>query len=159
FRYGLRDDGTLFVGISETADADLFEPVDKQHRIFRARTRAAGPPMRLPQLPTMPQSPAVVERVRERGMRLRRSAVETHIEILEEFSPPSILVDEHGNIEHLSDPAGRSLQPRGGPPTQTLTDLVRPELLDDLRSTLHKAFETRQSCLSSFVPVRFNGTP
>jgi len=159
FRYGLRDDGYLYLGVSETADPDMFEPVDKQHRIFRARVRAAGPPVRLPQLPAMPQVPTIVERVRERGFRLKRSTVESHLEALEEFAPPSALVDEHWNIEHLSESAGRYLQPRGGPPTQTITDLVRSELLDELRSALHKAFELRQPCLSSFVPVRFNGTP
>ncbi|MBV8342217.1 MAG: hypothetical protein JO173_07530, partial [Gammaproteobacteria bacterium] len=36
FRYGLRDDGCLFIGISETADPELFEPLDKQHRLFKA---------------------------------------------------------------------------------------------------------------------------
>jgi two-component system CheB/CheR fusion protein len=157
FHYGLRDDGYLLIGISETADNELFEPIDKQHRLFRARARAAGPPVRLPQLPVM-TTPAL-ERPRVRNARLRRSAAEVHIEALEELAPPSALVDEQWNIEHLSESAGRFLQPRGGPPTSTLTDLVRPELLDELRSSLHRAFELNRSCLSSFVPVRFNGTP
>lgn len=159
FRYGLRDDGYLFLGVSETADSDLFEPTDKQHRIFRARIRAAGPPVRLPQLPAMPQVPTIVERVRERGFRLKRSAAESHMEALEEVAPPSVLLDEHWHVVHLSETAGRYLQPRGGPPTQVITDLIRPELLDELRSALHKVFEFRQPCLTSFSPVRFNGTP
>src|SRR5581483_3654712 len=159
FRYGLRDDGYLFLGVSESADVDLFEPVDKQYRIFRAHVRAAGPPVRLPQLPSVPQVPPVVERVRERGTRLRRTAIESHLEALEDLAPPSVLLDEHWNVVHLSDKAGRYLQPRGGPPTQTITDLVRPELLDELRAALHKAFELREPCLSAFVPVHFNGTP
>jgi two-component system CheB/CheR fusion protein len=159
FRYGLRDDGYLFLGISETADAEMFEPLDKQHRIFRALTRATGPPMRLPQLPAMPSPSPAVERVRERGLRLRRAGVETHIEMLELFAPPSVLVDEHWTVEHLSETAGRFLLPRGGPPTQTLTDLVRPELLDELRAAMHHASELHEPALSSFVPVRFNGTP
>lgn len=159
FRYGLRDDGFLFLGISETADAELFEPIDKQLRIFRSRLRATGPPVRLPQLPAIPQVPTNVERMRERNVRNRRSAVESHLEALEELAPPSVLVDEHWSIEHLSEGAGRFLQPRGGPPAQTITDLIRPELLDELRSALHKAFESGQPCLSAFVPVRFNGTP
>jgi two-component system CheB/CheR fusion protein len=158
FRYGLRDDGHLFIGVSETADSELFEPVDKQFRLFRARVRAAGPPMRLPQVPAMPQPLPTSDRARERNLRLRRSAAETHIQALEELAPPSVLVDEHWTVEHLSENAGRYLQPRGGPPTQTLTDLVRPELLDELRAALHHAFELREPCLSSFVPVRFNGT-
>ena len=160
FRYGLRDDGYLFVGISETAEPELFEPLDKQHRLFRARPRTPGPAVRLPQLPAMPLVPAIVEeRGRERGTRLRRSASEVHIETLEALSPPSILVDEQWRLEHLSESAGRYLQPRGGPPTQTVTELVRPELVDELRSALHHAFELREPCLSAFVPVRFNGTP
>src|SRR5215468_1948706 len=158
FRYGLRDDGYLFLGVSETADAEMFEPLDKQHRIFRARARATGTPMRLPQLPAVPPMTPIVERVRERGMRLRRSAAESHIEMLELFAPPSVLIDEHWNVEHLSETAGRFLQPRGGPPTQTLTDLVRPELLDELRAAMHQASELHEAALSAFVPVRFNGT-
>jgi two-component system CheB/CheR fusion protein len=159
FRYGLRDDGYLFLGVSETADAQLFEPLDKQHRIFRARMRAASPPVRLTQIPMVPTIPAAVERVRERGYRLRRSAAEIHVETLEELAPPSVVIDEHWNVEHLSESAGRYLQPRGGPPSQTLTDLVRPELLDELRAALHQAFELREPYLSAFVPVQFNGTP
>jgi two-component system CheB/CheR fusion protein len=159
FRYGLRDDGYLLIGVSETADPDMFEAVDKQHRIFRARGRSAGSPMRLPQLPDMPHAPPTIERVRDRAVRARRAAADMHIEALEELAPPSVLVDEHWNVEHLSDSAGRFLQPRGGPPSHTLMDLVRPELADELRAALHRGFELGEPCLSPFVPVRFNGTP
>jgi two-component system CheB/CheR fusion protein len=159
FRYGLRDDGYLMVGISEAAEGELFEPIDKQHRIFRARVRSAGPPVRLSPLPAMPPPTQAVERVRERGVRLRRSASETHVEALEVFAPPSVLVDEHWNVQHLSETAGRFLQPRGGLPSNTLTDLVRPELLDEMRAALHSALETQEANLSPFVPVQFNGTP
>jgi two-component system, chemotaxis family, CheB/CheR fusion protein len=159
FRYGLRDDGFLFIGVSETADPELFEPLDKQHRLFRARSRGAGPGTRLPQLPPLPLIPAMMERGRDRGMRLRRSAAEVHLEFLETWAPPSALVDEHWNIEHLSESAGRYLQPRGGPPSHVVTELVRPELVDELRSALHRSFELHEVTLSAFVPVRFNGTP
>ena len=157
FRYGLRDDGFLLIGVSETADPDLFDPLDKQNRIYRARARAAGPPMRLPQLPDIPHVPPAVERVRERNVRARRSVSEMHVEALEDLAPPSVLVDEHWNVEHLSESAGRFLLPRGGPPTHSLMDLVRPELSEELRAAMHRAFELREPCLSVFVPVRFNG--
>jgi two-component system CheB/CheR fusion protein len=159
FRYGLREDGYLFIGRSETADPELFDPIDKQHRLFRAASRDSSAPVRLPQLPAIPHVPTNVDRSRERGLRLRRSAADLHIEILEELAPPSVLVDEHWNVEHLSESAGRYLQPRGGIPTQTVTDLVRPELIDELRASLHHSFERNEPHLSSFVPVRFNGSP
>jgi two-component system CheB/CheR fusion protein len=97
--------------------------------------------------------------VRERGIRVRRSAAETHIEILEQLAPPSVLIDEHWKVEHLSESAGRFLQPRGGPPAQAVTDLVRSELVDELRAALHSASQLHEPALSAFVPVRFNGTP
>jgi two-component system CheB/CheR fusion protein len=159
FRYGLRDDGYLFIGVSETADPELFEPLDKQHRLFRTRPRAAGPAVRLPQLPAMPLIPAAIERGRDRGIRSRRSVAEVHVEMLEALGPPSVLVDEHWTVEHLSESAGRFLQPRGGSPSQIITELVRSELVDELRSALHRGFELREPCLTSFVPVRFNGSP
>jgi two-component system CheB/CheR fusion protein len=158
FRYGLRDDGYLVIGVSETADPEMFAPLDKQNRIFSARGRPTGP-MRLPQMSDAPQAPLSVERVRDRALRARQSAAELHVEALEAFAPPSVLVDEHWNIEHLSETAGRFLQPRAGPPARALLELVRPELGDELRAALHRGFELREPSLSAFVPVRFNGTP
>jgi len=159
FRYGLRDDGFLFLGVSETADPELFDAIDKQHRIFQARARAHELPMRLPQLPPITTVPITSERTPDRAIRTRRSAAELHVEMLELFSPPSVLIDKHWNVEHLSESAGRFLQPRGGVPSQIITDLVRSELIDELRATLHQAFELGEASLSSFVPVRFNSHP
>jgi two-component system CheB/CheR fusion protein len=159
FRYGLRDDGYLFIGVSETADPELFEPVDKQQRIFRARARGVGLPVRLPQVPDVPQLAHAIEHVHERASRARRAAADRHVEALESTAPPSVLVDEHWHVEHLSQTAGRFLQPRGGAPSNTLLELARPELIDELRAAMNRAFELREPCLSGFVPVRFNGTP
>ncbi|HMM77774.1 MAG TPA: CheR family methyltransferase [Gammaproteobacteria bacterium] len=157
FRYALRDDGYLFIGVSETADSELFMPIDKQHRLFRARKPAAGPPARLPQISVVPQLPETLERTRNRVARSRGSATEVHLGALEELAPPSLLVDEHWNVEHLSENVGRFLLPRGGAPTAAVTELVRAELLGELRTVLHQAFESLQPCLSRFVPVQFNG--
>jgi len=159
FRYGLRDDGYLFIGVSETADPEFFEPIDKQNRIFRARALGARPPVRLPQVPDVPQLAVAIGQVHERAIRARRAAADRHMEALERTAPPSVLVDERWHVEHLSETVGRFLQPRGGAPSHTLLELVRPELLDELRAAMNRAFELREPCLSGFVPVRFNGTP
>jgi two-component system, chemotaxis family, CheB/CheR fusion protein len=158
FRYGLRDDGYLFIGISETADGELFEPLDKQHRIFRARVRSNGVFMRLPQVAAALETPAVAPHGSEATNGLPRSAAEVHVEALEELCPPTVLVDARWHVQHLSESAGRYLQPRGGPPAQGLIDLIRPELIDETRTALREAFERNEPSLTPFVPVRFNGT-
>jgi two-component system CheB/CheR fusion protein len=60
---------------------------------------------------------------------------------------------------HLSDNAGRYLQPAGGPLTGDVVDLVRPELRFELRSALHQAFERSQTTLTMPILVGFNGAP
>src|SRR5262249_33915989 len=82
-----------------------------------------------------------------------------HRQALEKIAPPSILVDEAHRVVHLSDNAGRYLQPAGGPFTGDIAELVREELRFDLRSALHRAFEQGQSTLIVPIPVRFNGQP
>ena len=56
-------------------------------------------------------------------------------------APDWSLVDEAHRVVHLSDGAGRFLQPSGGPVTTDAIDLVRPELRFDLRTALHRALE------------------
>ena len=69
---------------------------------------------------------------------------------LQESAPPSILVDQSWRVVHLSESAGRYLQPQGGPLSTDVTELVRrlgaptpvdpadaaqtPELLRELRA-------------------------
>ena len=84
---------------------------------------------------------------------------EIHLAALEELAPPTIVVDERWNVLHLSPTVARFLQQGGGPLAQRITDLVRPELRDELHALLHRTAEGAAALTSVFVPVRFNGTP
>ena len=68
-------------------------------------------------------------RCRRRGRRRRRPAASTeetlHRQALEMAAPPSVLVDERHRVVHLSETAGRFLQPPRGPLHSDLTELVR----------------------------------
>ena len=81
-----------------------------------------------------------------------------HKQALEEFAPPSILVDSAYRVLHLSESAGRFLQLPGGPPTPSVHELIRPELRPGLLSALSKAFERQLLSLTTPVLVKFNGT-
>ena len=70
-----------------------------------------------------------------------------------------MLVDANFQIVHMSDHAGRFIQPSAGQVRNDITELVRPELRFDLRAGLHRAFERNQQSLSLPIPVRFNGSP
>src|SRR3569833_1883449 len=155
--YGLLPEGFLFLGSSESADhpGALFRVVDRDARIYQSTGRTGE---RLPTLPRIlsvprdqPGAPAAPSPANF------RTAHGAHREAREILSPPSALGDQSGRVLHLSENAGRYLQPSGGPLTSDITDLVRQELRFELRTALHRAFERGEASLSAAIGVRFNG--
>ncbi len=134
----------------------MFQPLDHKHRIYVTRERSDSSRAPLPDLPAAPVG-RVVRREMQPPVRLK--AAELHMAALEEVAPPSVLVDERWNVLHLSPTAARFFQQGGGPVAHNITDLVRPELRDDIHALLHRALESREPRLSQFTAVTFNGAP
>ena len=133
----LRDRGQSGRAVSQPSTARRGSTV---HRAARATSRACcrGCSARS----------ALHERARGPSARLAARAAAfseaaSHRQALEKLAPPSILVDETHRVVHLSENAGRFLQPSGGPLSGDVVDLVRPELRFELRSALHRVFEQR----------------
>ncbi|MGO9420864.1 chemotaxis protein CheB [Roseiarcus sp.] len=157
FHFALRPDGYLFLGSSETAESPLgmFRAIDREARIYQRTPIAAdmrvtpriGPPVF--GVETLPQrSPQPFRRQSEAGV---------HKEALERLAPPSAVVDESYRVVHLSEQAGRYLQPSAGTLVNDITELAREELRFDLRAALHDAFAGNGPSLSAPIAVRFNG--
>lgn len=169
FHYALEPQGYLFLGSAETADqaGELFQALDKHHRLYRARPWSGERP-HVPTLPLGARYSQNSDRWPSRPLSSRRSADEGHAaaalearhgQALEAYAPPSVLIDETYQILHVSETAGRYLlQPRG-PLTGDLLQLVRPELRAELRAALLEAFTQHRTVVTSPVSVQFNGTP
>ncbi|WP_448681149.1 CheR family methyltransferase [Pseudomonas nicosulfuronedens] len=146
FHFALAPGGYLFLGSSESADVcmDLFAPVDKKNRIYRAKaTSAIGrSAAALPLIAQTDTLPAVSERPVERR---RISFAEVHQRVLEQYAPPSVVVNHESNIVHMSDQAGRYLRYVGGEPSHHLLSLIHPSLRLELRTALFQAFQTSKS--------------
>jgi two-component system CheB/CheR fusion protein len=159
FHYALSPpNGFLFLGSSESAEhpGALFRLIDRDAHIYQALT---GRKDKLPTLPRLVGAPmiagAVVPARPQSDSAMSDGA--THREGLEQSAPPSILVDESHHALHLSETAGRYLQPSGGRLSSDVIELARPELRLELRAALHRAFERGESSLSMPILVRFNG--
>ncbi len=162
FHYALNAGGFLLVGSSETADhpPGLFRPLDRTARIYQSTARSGDKPRMLPRLiggTMLREHLAPFGRVPTPTDVLNEAAM--HRRAIEKLAPPSILVDESHRVIHLSESAGRYIQPAGGPLNSDVVDLVRAELRFELRSALHRAFEQHQPTLSLPILVRFNGAP
>ncbi|MBV8107063.1 MAG: PAS domain-containing protein [Hyphomicrobiales bacterium] len=157
FHFALQSSAYLFVGSSENADSPLgmFRAIDREARIYqrmptptevrllpRVRTTGFGPE------PLPARSPAPFRPQNEAGL---------HREALESLAPPSVIVDESYRVVHLSEQAGRYLQPSGGTLANDITELAREELRSDIRAALHRVFVRNEATLSGPIAVRFNG--
>jgi two-component system, chemotaxis family, CheB/CheR fusion protein len=160
FHYGLNPGGFLLLGTSETADqpTGLFRLIDRDSRLYRS---VPLPHDKRPNLPLLLGTPVIEHRAQVShhsmppGIGVTDAAF--HRQLLERIGPPSILVDDNHRIVHLSDSAGRYIQPPGGPISADAADIVKPELRFDLRAALHRAFERNEATLTLPIPVKFNG--
>jgi two-component system, chemotaxis family, CheB/CheR fusion protein len=162
FHYALNPGGFLMLGASETADSPpgLFRTIDRNARIYKSIEQTGDRPRLLPRLlgpVTVRDQTVLVGRHVSPSIALSEAAL--HRRILEKVAPPSILVDDMHRVIHLSENAGRYLQPSGGSLSGDVVDLSRPELRFELRSALHRFFEQHQPTLSLPIMVRFNGAP
>src|SRR6185436_1439912 len=146
FHFALNPSGYLFLGTSESIDGtgDLFGVVDKEHHIFRSRPV----PSRAFPVPDVTFRPILSLTEREKTPEERRaierlSYADLHLRLLEQYGPPSVVVNEEYDIVHLSDRAGKYLQVTGGEPSHNLMKVIRPELRLELRTALYQAVNDR----------------
>lgn len=150
FHFSLNSGGFLFLGSSESVDGagDLYSIFSREHHIFQSRKKLGR------SFPVPESVPAVrietprltVNNTGPEGPRMdRMTHGDLHQRLLEEYAPPSVVVNEEYDIIHLSGRAGRYLQINGGELSQNLLKLVRPELRLELRSALYQATQRRSA--------------
>jgi two-component system CheB/CheR fusion protein len=149
FHYCLRPGGVLLLGGSETVGPSqrLFEATHSRSRLYRRtdlkmNIRTVEFPVNLRLWP----------RVREQESNLPKP---TNLQsladqvILNEFSPPAVLVNEHGDIIYINGRTGRYLEPAAGKANWNIHVMARPgirtQLAVALRQVLldHKPVELR----------------
>jgi two-component system CheB/CheR fusion protein len=165
FHYALNPGGYLFLGSSESAEhlPDLFQVMDKTHRIYQAKAWVGEKP----HVTSMPLVHPLGRRSARRYDGLRPHLMrfledenfpaEEHRNALESYGPPNVLIDNRATIIHVSESAGRYLLQPKGPITGDLLKLVRPELQLDLRAAIFHAFEKDRATVTRPVLVQFNG--
>jgi two-component system CheB/CheR fusion protein len=146
FHFALKPGGYLFLGSSESAESvdDLFVPVDKKNRIYRARATVRTLPQHRAQ-PGVPSLHLPEPHTLASAGRRQIPPADVHRRALAQFAPPSVVVDTDHNIVHMSEHAARFLRMVGGEPSRDLLALVLPELRIDLRSALYQVQHTGKS--------------
>ncbi len=100
-----------------------------------------------------------VRQVRDWRVPSSSTAAEIHLSVLEQVAPPSVVIDERWNVMHVSPTAARFFQQGAGALARRVTELVRPEIRDEMHALLQRAMDDPAPQLSAFFPVRFDGPP
>ncbi len=78
---------------------------------------------------------------------------------MEQFAPPSVLVNEAYDLVHVSENAGRYLHFSGGEPSRNLFRLIHPNLRLDLRAALYSAAQEGRQVSTRPIAVELGGEP
>ena len=163
FHFALNANGYLFLGSSESVEGsnELFVALDKDHFLFQSRGVSPRAGIPVPDLSWrgVVDLSLADERHQTERLRERISAGELHLRLLEQYAPPSIVVNEDHEIVHMSERAGQYLQHSGGEPSHNLVRAVRPELRIELRTALYQAAQRYVSVESAPTPVRIEDRP
>jgi two-component system CheB/CheR fusion protein len=148
FHYVLRPGGVLVLGESETVGQSLalFAPLDPKLRLYLRGDGAAGagavdfPVNRHLSRRTSTQEANVSHPI----TRLANLQSQADQVLLQEFSPPAVLVNEQGDILYISGRTGKYLEPAAGRANWNIHVMARPAIRTQLAAALRQAVQDRK---------------
>ncbi|HXW98435.1 MAG TPA: CheR family methyltransferase [Methanomicrobiales archaeon] len=159
FHYSLTPGGILFLGPSETIGGfnDLFSPLDITARIFQRKSTvySAKGALELPSLiipaPAGDRHGAVKARDESRLPEAFQAL------LLDNFTPPAVLVNENGDIIYIHGRTGKYLEPPSGKVNYNIFAMAREGLRYDLATAVRKAVSAKELVTLRGISVATNG--
>ncbi len=144
FHYSLHPGGLLILGNAETIGqfTGLFSTVSGKSRVYQRLESAVRPePIEFPSSFAPGMSPDTDADHGNKPIQNLQTLAEQLV--LRRYSPPSVLVNELGNIIHISGKTGKYLEPAVGKANLNIFAMAREGLRHELTSAFQKAL--RQS--------------
>ncbi|MGB8656401.1 MAG: chemotaxis protein CheB [Candidatus Zixiibacteriota bacterium] len=158
FHYSLCPEGVLFLGSSETIgeSAELFSVFEKRWRFFRRKGGASllnsAPSLSLPpvrsDLSTTRKGPETIE-----PRRIHTSEVVVR-SLAESYAPPSVVINQKGNIVYFHGRTGKYLEPVQGEAGFSVLEMVRRDLRSELDRVIRTAIASKRDVTSRGVALK-----
>lgn len=147
FHYAMRAGGLLFLGSSESIELhrDLFSTLNKKGRVFQRKD--ASTPNYVPVIPK--RFPEEASQEKEGGGRQRRGRELSSLSLrftnllINEYCPPTVVIDNQDNTVHFSGDLHPFLKFPQGPADLRIYDLVADPFRPELRALLHRCRRER----------------
>jgi two-component system, chemotaxis family, CheB/CheR fusion protein len=148
FHYALKPMGYLALGKSETTgnDTDLFELVDKEHKLYRKKAISQPLPFDFFNRPA--RTPVLQQSFAEKQGVTPNTDVDIEKEtdkiLLSRYAPASVVVNKDMQILRFNGPISDYLQPAAGKASLHLLKMVKDELVFELRGLISNAKKRKQ---------------
>jgi two-component system CheB/CheR fusion protein len=174
FHYALKPDGFLFLGSSESISGfdDLFEPVDRKHKIYSRKTvltpafhlpikKESGEAVRvIPPAAARPVDSGRPDPPRGQPEDLRgdlNAQREADRLMVNQFAPPGVLINAKLQILQFRGPTSAWLEPPSGKASFDVLKMAREGLMLPLRAAINKAKKENKTVRREKVRVQQNG--
>lgn len=142
FHYSLLPGGLLFLGKSESIyqRENLFEPLERDHKIFRRRDTTA----------TAPSFPALSNaQIAPRPLKTRQRSIEEHfLDIAATaYVPPSIVISATLDVLHVFGDVSRFLQIPQGRVDFNLLNMIRKEWRTEIQTLIYQVQQKRVAAI------------
>jgi len=166
FHYALNPVGYLLLGTSETVGSatDLFALVDKRNKIYVKKNAASTVNLEFTAkalLAARPTPPTNFQTSRpdvplQGPIDLQSQADRI---ILTQYAPSGVIIDTRMRVHEFRGRTGRFLEHAPGAATLNLLQMVRPGLVVDLRTAIHRALKEDDTVRKEGIPLKINGHP
>jgi two-component system CheB/CheR fusion protein len=140
FHYSLSPGGILFLGTAETTGGatDLFTPISGKSRLFRRTESSQRPePIGFPSsFSAAPPSGPEARPAAKPSLSLQSLADQL---VLQRYAPPTVLVNDKGDIFYVSGHTGKYLEPAAGKANWNIFVMAREGLRYELSDAFEKA--------------------
>jgi chemotaxis methyl-accepting protein methylase len=158
FHYSLSAGGILFLGSAETigGTSDLFAPLSGKSRLFR---RSESPlrtePVEFPS--SFSAGPATGTEARQAPKPPASLQALADQLVLQRYAPPSVLVNDKGDILYISGHTGKYLEPAAGKANWNLFAMAREGLRYELAAAFQKVLRQKERVVLHGLKVGTNG--
>ena len=152
FHYGLKTNGLLWLGPSETlaASGRLFKPVDKRSRMFRRLDVAAEIPR--PRSNTRTTASSAAQSAEGDSIDAQAARM------IAQYAPAYIIFDGQHEIQRFSGSVEKFMQPVSGSASLNLFRMLHAQLRSPVRNLIRKAIE-QQSPVQESANFQIAGKP
>jgi two-component system CheB/CheR fusion protein len=158
FHYSLHPGGILVLGNAETIGhfTGLFATVNGKSRIYQRLAQAIRQePIEFPSS-FAPGLSAASDALDPRKPLLNLQTLADQL-ILRRYAPPSVLVNESGNIVHISGKTGKYLEPAAGKANLNVFAMARDGLRHELASAFQRALRQTDPVVLRGLKIGTNG--